>query len=160
MSAFREGDVVSYAPGERFPGQRDTRWCREGTAIAGKHDGGIQLADTFWLMGTEDHILTEAEIATAELLFNLDDYDELGRYSRESPSQWKKYAPADRQQITSQHGLQHRWFIRKGAAEDHATQVENARERLREAEAKLQSAQWSVESAQRDLAEIESQVTV
>ena len=149
------GDVVRYEP------DGGNRWCREGMAVAqlrGDGEGRIVYIDTYWAGMSGSHILTAAEATTVERLFNVGDYDELPRGCRlGSADKWAKYAPADRQVVTSQHGLQRRWFVRKGASEDHATQVENARVRLAEAESKLRSAQWSVESAQRDLANIEAQ---
>lgn len=148
MSGFRPGDVVDYTP--------ERTWCREGVAIASQYgDRDAVLLDTYW--ATDRHRLTDAEIATATWRFNVNDFDQLpGR----SKSEWEQYAPSDRQTITSQHGLEVRRFIRKGATKDHATQVENARDRLREARSALQSAQHAVERAVRDLATVESQGTV
>ena len=153
---WQAGDVVHYEPGPAFPGQTDVRWCREGTAIAGANrDGSVTLVDTYWgIRDGQSHALTDDELATAELRFNLADYDELNRYDRGARQEWEKYAPADRERVTSQHGLQSRWFVRKGAAEDHATIVQNARDRLAEAESALESARYSVESRLRDLDEL------
>lgn len=148
---FREGDVVSYTPAPQFPGQRDTHWCREGLALVGAT--GL-LVDTYWASMSDAHVLTDAEIATAVLRFNVGDFDELDRYRAGGRDQWMRYAPKDRELITSQHRLQARYFVRKGASEDLATQIANAEQELGDAQSKLQSAQWNVERAQRELDEL------
>ena len=146
-TAFRIGDVVRYYPEDRH--------CREGMAIVGERsDGRVILVDTFWGSMNDSHVLTDAEEATAELLFNKADYDEVPRHMAYC---WKDYAPADRRAITSQHGLQRRLFIRKGATEDHATKVENAREKLAEAERDLESAKSAVQWAIDDLARVQAE---
>ncbi|SIE37803.1 Uncharacterised protein [Mycobacteroides abscessus subsp. abscessus] len=148
----RPGDVVRYTP--------STNWCREGIAIAQDQlntRNGIQrhvLLDTYWHLGTETHVLEDNEAATAEFMFNLADYDELERYSHESPRKWEKYAPDDRQLITSQHGLQKRWFIRKGAKPDWATQIENARQVVTDRKRNLDFAQSDLRWANEDLARV------
>lgn len=144
--AFRPGDVVSYNPAQHH--------CREGTAIAYERQGKVVLLDTFWGGSGDRHMVTGDELSTAELQFSLHDYDELDPYSRSSPSAWAKYAPGDRQVVTSQHGLQKRWFIRKGAAEDWPTQIDNARRELEERENEADSAQRRVEWARQDLAAV------
>ena len=140
---FKPGDVVRY--------EAPSGWCREGTAIT--REDGI-LVDTYWL--NDNHVLTDEEIVTAELVFNLADYDELDRYQRNSAEIWKTYSPTDRETVTSQHGLQVRWFVRKGARPDLQTQIENARQALTDAESKLQSAEARVRGARRDLEQLES----
>jgi hypothetical protein len=145
MTALRAGDVGRYQP--------ENTWCHEGLAVAEQRGEELVLLDTFW--GASER--TRVNPAVFEILFNVNDYDELDRYSHESSARWEKFAPEDRQRITSQHGLQSRWFIRKGAVEHLPTQVENARERLREAEAELRSAQRHVEWAQQELAALEAQ---
>jgi hypothetical protein len=154
VTDFKVGDVVGYLPAERF----DRWWCREGTAIAKEaHDGTVTLADTYWQSGGDAHVLTDDELATAELRFNLADYDELDRYDKGSKLAWEKFAEDDRELVTSQHRLECRWFIRKGAVESIDQQIANARARLATAESNLDSARWGVERAQRELAEIEAQ---
>ncbi|SII06995.1 Uncharacterised protein [Mycobacteroides abscessus subsp. abscessus] len=114
------GHVVSYTP--------SNTWCREGIAIVQDRiqlNGRYLMLDTYW-GDTEPSALSDAEADTAELMFKLADYDELDRHSHSSKANWEKYAPADRQLITSQHGLQKRWFIRKGATPDWHTQIGNA----------------------------------
>lgn len=155
MMAFREGDVLSY------DSERPNRWCREGTAVAFARESSIVLVDTFWdFGGSESHVLTEAEMATARPRFNLNDYDELDRFKSESRATWMKYAPADREVITSQHGLTCRWFTLKGASEDLGTQIENARAEVDEAWRKVRSAISSLKSARQRLAELESRASV
>lgn len=146
MTLFAPGDVVRYRPSQHH--------CREGMAIAEERSGRIMLFDTFWASSGDRHVLTHDEIATAELEFRISDYDELDQSHRSMSGVWKKYAPADRQTITSQHGLQHRYFIRKGAAEDWPTQIDNARQELEEREREADSAQRRVEWAREDLAKV------
>lgn len=136
---FRPGTVLRYTP--------VNRWCREGIAVA--NDNGVPL-DTFWSSG-EDRIASGTDF---EVLFHLDDYDELPRCSR---GIWLTYHPDDRQMITSQHGLQRRLFTRKGAVPDHATKVSNARDALEAAEAKARAAQRDVEHAREALAALEAE---
>jgi hypothetical protein len=147
-TTFKPGDVVRYDVAERH--------CREGMAIAKERaGGGVVLVDTFW-QSSGEHVLTDDELTTAEMVFNLADYDELDRYWHESAAKWKTYAPADRETITSQHGLQVRWFVRKGALPDLQTQIENACEAFLDAQTKLRSAEFRAEVAWRDLAELEA----
>jgi hypothetical protein len=101
MITHKPGTVVRYRP--------ERTWCREGTAIA--DDNGL-LYDTYWHSGQD--VLSDAEAASAEVLFHLDDYEEIDRYQRMS-STWESYHPDDRRVITSQHRLQKRWLIRKDA---------------------------------------------
>jgi hypothetical protein len=68
---------------------------------------------------------------------------------------WETYAPADREDIPRHSGYQTLHLVRKGATPDLATQIENAREKLAEAERKVESAQWSVECVRRELALLE-----
>ena len=147
---YAVGDVVDYDTLTR-----PNRWCREGTAIGtATRDGRVILCDTYWSGGSETHVLTDAEIATARLRFNLGDYDELDRYSHRSPVMWKTYAPADRQTVTAQHGCHTRWFVRKGASPDWATQIANAREVVAERELDVASAQRQLDWAREDLARV------
>lgn len=120
MSDFIPGDVIRYTPG-------DGHHCREGMAIVAQQ----QAFDTFWSGYGDRHLLTADELATAELLFNLADFDELDGNSRHmNEAKWNTYATDDRQLVTSQHGLQKRWFIRKGAEPSWQQQIANAREEL------------------------------
>ena len=147
--SYRPGTVVRYIPDQS---RHDPMWCREGMAIA--DDRGF-LCDTFWGSGSEAHVLRGVELESIEMLFHLDDYEELDRW-RPSVEHWSKYAPVDRQQITHQHRLQRRLFIRKGAHPNLATQIANAEEKVREAERAVDSAKWRLELAQRDLATLSS----
>lgn len=152
MSTFRPNDVVRYRSAEHH--------CREGVAIAKDCGSSFVLVDTFWQSGShEDHVLTESEIATTELVFNMEDYDELDRYMSSSEGLWNKYATSDRQVVTSQHGLQKRWFIRKGASPDWDTQIENARQVVADYERRLESVRSGLEWARRDLAEVSAAAT-
>lgn len=144
---FRSGDVVRYDTLTR-----PNRWCREGMAVAERRNPySVVLMDTFWMSGAESHLLTPEEIDTAELLFNVGDYDELDRFSPSSEATWQKYARDDRKVITAQHGLQKRWFIRKGATESLPTQITSARELVAQRESELQSAQHRLDWAREDL---------
>lgn len=147
MNTFRLNDVVRYRPTEHH--------CREGVAVAKNCDSSVVLVDTFWQSGShDDHVLTEGEVSAAELIFNIEDYDELDQYVSSSRELWNKYATSDRQVVTSQHGLQKRWFIRKGATPDWDTQIENARQVVAEYERQLESATSGLEWARNNLAEV------
>lgn len=139
QGGYATGTVVRYTPA-------NGRHCREGIAIANEH--GF-LADTFWRTGGNT-LVTDAEAPSIEVLFHLADYDEIDEWRRES-ARWLTYHPNDRRVITSQHGLQHRWFIRKGAKPDHATQVANAEEAVGEAERNVASAQRTLAWRQEEL---------
>lgn len=131
--------------------ERPSRHCREEVAV--EIDGA--LIDTFWSLGTESHRLTDAERATAKLVFDTDDYDQLPTYPRDSARRtWEQYAPEDRGIITSQHRLQNDYYVRKGSKPDLTTKIANARTRLDSRETELRHAAWAVESAQRDLDEL------
>lgn len=148
---FKLGDVVRYAP------ERDNRWCREGTAEAIQSVGKVILVDTYWgRYDGDSRALTDAELASAELIFNIGGYDELDRYGQGSRDQWMRYAPADREQVTAQHGLQARWFIRKGAVEDLDTQIANAQELVGAAQEAVRSAENRLEWATQDLASLQA----
>jgi hypothetical protein len=149
----RDGDVVKYLPDARF----ERWWCREGTAIGNVgQDGSTLLVDTYWgAHGSDPHVLTTTEIAGAELVFNIADYDELDQYASYSAEKWARYAPADRREITSQHGLQRRYFVRRGAREDLPTQIANARERVDDAESEVRVAQHNLDWRRRELAALE-----
>lgn len=152
---FQPGDVVHYTPADR--------WCHEGIAIARERFGCVVLFDTYW-GSYQPRALTDAEAATAELAFRLDDYDELQLYSSHAnAAEWEKYAPADRQLITSQHGLQKRWFIRKGAVEDWPTKIANAQAVVDDAVAALNTAtsrlRWAQEELERVRAAAAEEVT-
>ena len=129
------------------------RHCREGVAIE-RNPG--QFFDTFWASGQDAHRLTAGEVATAVLLFDTDDFDELDGYGRAArPSEWEQYALKDRALITSQHGLQVRYFVRRGAVPDLETQIDNASREVGDAEYVLRRAQWGVDSAKKILADLE-----
>ena len=140
---LRPGDVVTYEP--------ENRWCHDGWAIAeSRDDGRIVLVDTYWVSG--GHLVNPESY---EVLFNLADYDCVER--RE---QWEKYAEVDRRRIPRHSGYQTLYLVQKGATPDLATQIENARERVAEAEHEVRAAQHTLDWRRRDLAELEAQVSV
>lgn len=144
---FKPGDVVRYDTGTE-------RHCREGMAIAEARLDGVVLFDTYWRSYGDRHLLTYDELATAEVVFNLDDYDELTE--REAAAKWEMYKPADREKVTSQHRLVVRWFIRQGAQPDLSTQIDNARQGVADAYEKLRSAEFGVQLAWAELKRLES----
>lgn len=120
-------------------------------------DRGV-LVDTYWQSGSEAHVLNAVELTTIEHLFWMDDYRELDRYHRGTPAEWETYAETDRQRVTSQHGLQARYFIRLGAQPDLPTQIENARAALRDAVERQRSAERRVDDAGRRLDDLLAQL--
>ena len=117
------------------------------------------LCDTYWGSGNDNHRLLPVELASAEILFNLADYDELDRFAHGSKGIWETYHPDDRRVVSSQHRLQFRWFVRKGAAPDHATKIANAEQKVTDCRVAVESAQWQLEWAQRDLDALIASVT-
>lgn len=150
MSApiYRAGTVVRYTPD---PSRHAPRWCREGMAIA--DDQGV-LFDTYWQSGGDAHRLMPVEVETAEFVFDVCDFDELDRHSRGSAAEWARYHPNDRQVITSQHGLQRRWFVRKGALPDLSTQIANAEDKVRATENEMRLTAQRLDWAREDLANL------
>lgn len=145
--ALRPGDVLRYLPADKF-----MRWhCREGIALVTETGDAF---DTFWGTGGDRHRLTADELATAEVEFNVGDYDALPYRSRDK---WLTYHEDDRGRIPSQHGLQEVLYLRKGAQPNLATQIANAREAVAEAESRLRSAEWTLEWRREDLAKLQEQ---
>jgi hypothetical protein len=134
---LRAGDVVRYEP--------ENRWCQDGYAIAEERGDRVVLVDTYWISGPS---VVRAE--SYEVLFNLGDYEEKPR------SAWETFAPADRQYIPKHSGYQTVLLVRKGATPDLSTQIENARELVSEAEDEVRSAQWGLDFARRELAQLEA----
>lgn len=137
------GDVYTYRPKQHH--------CTEGLAI---EDERGRLYDWYW-GSSRDSMLDKIVPGDAEnltLVANLSDYELTARDGLESN---KDYAPADRLVITSQHGYQRTYYIRKGATPDLSTKIANARARLEEAESKLRSAESSVKWAQKELSQLE-----
>lgn len=135
------GDVYTYALKDR--------WCREGIAI--ETEKGT-LLDTFWHTSPRDfmvdHYLTPEEVATAELLGNLDDYERFERGGKHyNAAGFDGYAESDRFTVTSQHGLTAHRFIRKGAEPSRSHIIAKARKDVSDALAKRDDAMRSVESA-------------
>lgn len=137
----RPGDVVKYEPA--------SNWCRDGYAIAKQErDGSVVLTDTYWTSSSGGDTI-DAETTPFEFLFNLADYEE------KRIGEWEKYAPADRRYIPKHAGYHTVHLVRKGATPDLSTQIENARERVTEAEDALRMAQHSLDWRRRELAELE-----
>lgn len=136
-------NVYTYTPAQRH--------CREGWATKVEHR--VYL-DTFWGCGGNGHRLTDIEIESLVLQFNTDDYIELDENARGIRDVWLTYNLDDRRSIPSQHGLQRRYFVRKGSAPDRLTMIENAVEKVREAKREAESAQRWVDLAEQDLARI------
>lgn len=139
-----------YAPGTvvRYISERTDYWCREGMAVAGK-DG--RLVDTYWESTSDAHVLTAAEQATVTVEFCIGDYRELDRHERHT---WEDYHSDDRQEITAQHGLRRRLFIRIGAEPDLDTRIENAREAVRLGEGIVARAESNLARRREVLAEL------
>lgn len=149
-ATFKENDVVKYAV---------PRHCREGFAVAHLRNGKLILRDTYWLRDDDlSYVLTADEVANAELLFNIDDYDELDRHDRSTPMTLATYAEADRAQIPMQHGLTIRYFVRKGATPDLATQVANARALVSQRRDEVRTAQLTLARAESELARLDSEL--
>lgn len=142
---FKSGDIVHYTPEQHH--------CREGQAVAEERNGKIILLDTFWdVSGSDRHLLSSDEAATAELRFSLNDYMQINLATAYmTRSTWEKYAKADRQCVTAQHGLRKYYYVRHGAKPSWGQQIENAREELAEAERNVESAMRQVDSARRNL---------
>ena len=144
--AFKPGDVLAYVP----------RWhhCREGAAFV--KDNGVAV-DTYWRhTDSSAALLNLEELATAELRFNVNDYDALDIYSPSSRSTWLTYHPDARGRIPSQHGLQEALFVRRGAVPDLATQIENARAEVEKAESAVRVAQDRLTFRREDLESLEA----
>ena len=132
---LRAGDVLTYES------ERDN-WCREGMAIVRKVAGKLIAVDTYWITSLSrsgsspyDHVLTDAELDTASVSFNLDDFE----VTNAQHGSHLDYAPADRAVVTSQHGLQKTLLVRKGSAivRKHVDRVREARQNLESAQRRL-----------------------
>ena len=148
----RVGDVFTYTPDIDWTG-RPTHHCREAWAIVVEGRNYSMTIDTFWGTLSDAHILTDPELATLSFEFNTDGYDEL-EHRRGVYMTWEQYNPFQREIIPSQHGLQRRYFVAKGAVPDTETLIENARAKVEKAESELRSAEYSLTMAKRDLDEL------
>src|SRR4051812_3135615 len=91
---FQPGDVIGYTPA-------GGTHCRQATAVV-REDG--RAVDTFWgLENSQGHVLSDKELASAELRFRLGEFRKLGEHWDRKHDEWMTYAPADRQRIGSQH---------------------------------------------------------
>lgn len=151
-TTYQPGTVLTYQTDRSAAGERDAYWCREGMAVV--NDDGIAL-DTFWQSSSEAHRLTSTELERAEVLFELREFDELDRW-RPDRQKWLTYAAEDRQSITSQHQLEQRLFLRKGAKPHRETVLDNLRTAMAEAESEFRSAERRLQHAQEDLAALEA----
>lgn len=133
------GDVYTYTPKQHH--------CHEGLAI---EDERGNLIDWFWGSSRDSMLdkLVGRDAEDLKLIANLGDYDLTPRDGRESN---REYAPEDRLVITSQHGLQRTYYIRKGAEPDRATKIANARHRIEKAQSELRAAEFQVEWARKEL---------
>jgi hypothetical protein len=145
---FKPGDVLSYVPVGGWH-------ARQGTAIVDERGCAV---DTFWgVQGYSDgHVLSEAELAEAELKFRLGDYCKLGEHWDRKHDEWLTYAPEDRQMIGSQAQYQSTYYVRIGAEPDLNTQIQNARNAVEDAERGVSSAENRLHWARQDLARLES----
>lgn len=150
---FRAGDVISYTTLTR-----PNRWCREGTALGEMVNGTLMWRDTFWSYGGQQHVLTDDEVATGTLVFNVHDYEKLDESTSLARSNslrtWEQHHPDDRAVLTSQHGLVISYYLRKGAKPDLDTQIDNAKEALVMAKAEADAAQRAVARRQEELASL------
>lgn len=135
------GDVYTYTPEQHH--------CLEGLAVENERG---KLIDWFWGGDVIGNQIVSPDVADLEKVANLNDYEPTPRNGRESN---KDYAPEDRLTLTSQHGLQRTYYVRKGAIPDLATRIENARWDLAEAESDARVAQRRVERAQEALNQLE-----
>jgi len=133
------GDIYTYTPKNNH--------CTEGLAI---EDERGRLYDWYWGSSRDSMLdkIVSRDAADLEFVANLNDYELTARDGLESN---KDYAREDRLVITSQHGYQRTYYIRKGAKPDLPTKIENARQRIIEAEAGLRSAEFKLQWAQEDL---------
>lgn len=143
--ALKEGDVLSYVPSQHH--------CRQGTALV---TGNGPAFDTFWGIcpDNQSHFLTPSEMASAEVVFNVNEYDMLDQYGSGSEAKWRTYHPDDRGRIGSQHQWQSIYFVRKGAQPDLETQIANAQAKVEEAEADVRSAEHTLKWRREDLAKL------
>jgi hypothetical protein len=145
MSDFKVGDVL------RYDSERANRWCREGQAIVDRiEDGRVIAFDTYWFGTSDRHRLTDGELASAEVEFNLAEVRPVT-----ANDIFADFHPGDRKIVTHQHGLQQTRYLRLLAEPDLATQIQNAREKVANCERELKSAEWSLEIAQRILESLE-----
>lgn len=152
------GEATTFEPGDVLRYVSTQSHCREGTAYV---QGSGAAIDTYWRPSGDgdSHRLSDSELATATLSFNVNDYDLLDRYSRASREMWETYAPEDRARITSQHGLQESLFTRIGAKPHLGTQIENAERRVSKAEEDARSAASELERRRSELVALREQAS-
>lgn len=99
-TTLRAGDIISYA--------YESPFRRDGFAEVHSdwHTGDLYAKDTF---DTNDTRLTDAELATGRVLFNLEDFEERRWLNPED------YDPADVFVLDTRKGMVQRKFLRNGA---------------------------------------------
>lgn len=155
MMSIREGDVLKYTPA--------TDWCNEGLAMVHRSvisPTGFVVIDTYWQTGlspdfTDGHRLSDEEMAGAEVLFNVSDYSVLAKgpncYTEKVSEEWHRYAPEDRERVTSQHGLSVVYLVKKGAERSHRAHANRLKARIEGARRELCSAQNHLKSLEEEL---------
>lgn len=114
--SLREGDVLKYET------RRDG--CREGLALVHRSPtelSGYVAVDTYWQDGldldlNDGHVLSEQEIASASVLFNIADYERIHQPEKVAVERWRRYRPEDRASMTSKHGNRTVYLVKRGAA--------------------------------------------
>lgn len=153
-ATFVPGDVLDYTPA-------DGSSCREGIAIVREQPLPARTTyavDTFGGIdrpGFGAHVLTDAELSTATVSFNLADFD---RIDRNHYPLFGDYAESDRRTITEQRGYRVRYYLRRGAQPDLATKIANALRELDNAHGGVASAQRRLERALRALADLKAPI--
>lgn len=159
MAGFKEGDVLRYVT------EHLGRHCREGVARVVRVRGELVVKDTYWGFyprSIDDHTLTLGELTTAVLLFNVHDFYAVESVMRGAPSrgavraEWLRYHPDERAQIPTQHGLRVLYLVKEDASPDLSTEIENAEEAVRAAEAELSSAERTLASKKAALQDLQS----
>lgn len=116
--SLREGDVLQYEPGNKHG--------REGLALVRRsptHLSGYAAPDTYWQHAPLDrdlgdgHTLTDAELASAVVLFNVADYVRIRKPERDALEHWRRYRPEDRATVTAQHGGRVVYLVKRDAVE-------------------------------------------
>lgn len=114
-----------------------------------------RAVDTYWSPdGCQDaHVLRPGELETAVLLFNIQDYERV-----EGRETWEQYNHADRERITSVHGMREALFVRHGARPCIETQVARAREDFESAGAAVRAAAGRLAVARERLAGLDEEL--
>lgn len=134
---FAPGSIYEYTP------DNGERHCREGVAYA---DSDGSLIDTFWGVPNSDpfirHYLTDTEIATAQLVFNVNDLREARPHETLN---W--YPKGTVFAVTSQHGLRRQTYVVPGTQPDAEVIIDEAHAAYLAAKDEAAAAQRRVEWA-------------